>query len=137
MLFDLILLLHSQNSYSGEFEIAGGKACTPSTSGMQGSLTWLHQSHVSFSPLRSLAPSWRIQMFRNGEMSMVWMDVQSPFCVWRVHRSCENGGFPSVQTKGSVEGEIAVIHALGRIFLHGLRKRVQQAPACRLPELFM
>ena len=82
MLFDLILLLHSQNIYSGEFEIAGGKACTPSTSGIQGSLTWLHQSHVSFSPLRSLAPSWRIQMFRNGEMSVVRMEVQSPFCSW-------------------------------------------------------
>lgn len=62
---------------------------------------------------------------------MVWMDVQSPFCVWRVHKSCENGGFPSVQTKGSVEGEIAVIHALGRIFLHGLRKRVHDPSLLR------
>lgn len=51
--------------------------------------------------------------------------------------SGEDGCFSSIKTEGSVEGEIAVIHALGRVFLHSLRKRVQQAPAGGLTELFV
>ena len=51
--------------------------------------------------------------------------------------SGEDGGLPSVQAEGSIQSEIAVIHALGRIFLHDFRKRVQKTPAGRLPELFV
>ena len=46
-------------------------------------------------------------------------------CLCGVHGSGEERGFPSVQPEGSVQGEVGMIHALRRVFLHCFRKRVQ------------
>ena len=70
------------------------------------------RSRQLLSAPEAYVPSWRIYMFRNGEMSVVQAELQSTFCAWQVHGSGEDGGFPSIQTEGPVQREVTVIHSL-------------------------
>ena len=45
--------------------------------------------------------------------------------------------FVSVKTESTIESYVRMIHALGRVFLDSLRKRIQQAPTGRFRELLM
>ena len=58
------------------------------------------------------------------------------FCFFECD-SGEERGLTTIQTEGPVHGEVAVIHALRRVFLDGFRKRVQETPSCRFLELLM
>ena len=81
-------------------------------------------------------PSYRICVCLECDGSMVLPPRLSCFCFVECD-SGEDCRLTTVQTEGSVQREVGMIHTLRRVFLDGFRKRVQETPACRFLELDM